>query len=183
MYRRYSFKKIQKKYLTLDLGLYPSMFDMEAGAMSQGLYIGKVAKETGLSIHGIRFYERERLLREPIRSEGGYRIFDQSSVSELKFMQKVQALGFSLQEIRELLVLRRSSSPGCSHMRELIRQKLALVEGKIQELTRLRDELRVDVRKCNRAVRLLRGQQEKRCPVLEELGRSSGNGEVFKHED
>ncbi len=143
--------------------------------MSQALHIGKVARDTGIGIHAIRFYERERLLREPMRSEGGYRIFDQNTISDLRFIRKAQELGFSLREIRELLVLRRSGSPGCSHTRELIRQKLALVEAKIEELTKLENELKAALRKCNRDLKRSGDRVEKACPVLEELGRTNGD--------
>ena len=146
--------------------------------MSQGLHIGKVARETGVGIHAIRFYEREGLLKVPLRSEGGYRIFDQDNLCDLKFIRKAQELGFSLAEIHELLVLRRSTSQGCSHVRDLLRQKLDLVGAKIQELERLRSELKVGLRKCNRDLKRTANRVEKSCPVLEELARSKGSQEA-----
>ncbi len=142
--------------------------------MSQGLQIGKVARETGLSIHAIRFYEREGLLKEPVRSEGGYRLFDQDGIRDLKFISKAQELGFSLTEIRELLVLRRTSPQGCSHVRDLLKQGLQRVEEKIRDLTRLQDELNAALQKCNRDLKRSGHRTEKSCPVLEELGRWNG---------
>ncbi len=64
-------------------------------------------RRPGLSVHTIRFYEREGLLKAPVRSEGRFRVFDEEGVRDLKFICKAQELGFSLTEIRELLVLRR----------------------------------------------------------------------------
>lgn len=143
--------------------------------MLQGFQIGKVARETGLGIHAIRFYEREGLLHEPPRSEGGYRLFDRESVQELKFIRKAQELGFSLSEIRELLVLRRSTSEGCSHVRDLLTEKLEAVRKKIRELEALENEIRAALRKCNRNLRQAGNRTEKACLVLEELGHTNGN--------
>lgn len=144
--------------------------------MAQGLHIGKVAQKTGLGIHAIRFYEREGLLREPARSECGYRLFDQDTVEDLKFIGKAQDLGFTLSEIREFLVLRRTTR-GCSHVRDLLDRKLEAVRSKMAELEKLEAELRSALTKCNRALRQKPGRVEKACPVLEELGRSNGNQE------
>lgn len=146
--------------------------------MSQGLQIGKVAQETGLGIHAIRFYEREGLLKQPHRSEGGFRLFDRDSVQDLKFIRKAQELGFSLSEVRELLVLRRSTSQGCSHVRGLLGQKLEAVRKKIGELEKLEGELKSALQKCNRDLRRAPARAEKACPVLEELGRANGNQET-----
>jgi DNA-binding transcriptional MerR regulator len=141
-------------------------------------YIGKVARETGLSVDAIRLYEREGLLRKPLRSQGGYRLFDENDVADLKFVRRAQGLGFSLQEIRELLILGRSNTQRCSHTRDLIREKLTLVEAKIEELTRLRDELKKDLRKCDRELKGKQGRAEEFCPVLEEFGRGEERREV-----
>ena len=75
--------------------------------MPQGIQIGRVAKEIGLTVDAIRFYEKEGLLKSPARSEGRFRLFGPDDVRNLKFIRKAQELGFSLQEIRELLVLQQ----------------------------------------------------------------------------
>ena len=143
--------------------------------MTQGLHIGKVAGETGFGIHAIRFYEREGLLKKPIRSEGGYRLFDRDSVSDLKFIRRAQKLGFSLNEIRELLVLRRTCSDECFHVRDLLKQKLDRVKEKISDLARLESELKAALRKCNQDLKRSKNKVERSCPVLEELGRWNGD--------
>jgi len=145
--------------------------------MAQGLHIGKVAQETGLGIHAIRFYEREGLLREPARSDSGYRLFDEEAVNDLKFIGKAQDLGFTLSEIRELLVLRRTTR-GCSHVRDLLNRKLDAVRSKIAELAKLEVELSSALMKCNRDLRRTHDRVEKACPVLAELGRANGNQET-----
>jgi DNA-binding transcriptional MerR regulator len=146
--------------------------------MSRGLHIGQVAREAGLGIHAIRFYEREGLLKVPLRSEGGYRIFDQDALRDLKFIRKAQELGFSLTEIRELLALQRTSFQGCSHVRDLLREKREHVEEKIQDLVKLQDELKAALRKCNRDLKRTGNRVEKSCPVLEELARSNRRQEA-----
>lgn len=143
-----------------------------------GAFIGQVARQTGLSIHAIRFYEREGLLKEPVRSEGGYRVFDEQTVSDVKFIRRAQELGFSLAEIRELLVLRRSSDQACPHVRDLLRQKLSIVEDKVRELEGLREDLKAALRVCNRDLKRHKAGAEKHCPVLEKLGHANGDQEV-----
>ncbi len=146
--------------------------------MSQGVQIGEVARQTGLGIDAIRFYEREGLLREPARTEGGFRLFDRDSIRDLKFIRRAQELGFSLIEIRELLILRRTRPEECSHVRDLLRQKLNRVEEKVRELLKMETELKTALRKCNRDLKRAGNKVEKRCPVLEELGRSGSEHET-----
>lgn len=142
--------------------------------MSESWHIGQVAKETGLSVHAIRFYEREGLLKAPARSEGRFRIFDQEALRELKFIRKAQELGFSLVEIRELLVLRRTRSQACSHVRDLLSKALGRVDEKIEELAKLQGELTSALRKCNRDLKRSGNMAEKSCPVINELDRANG---------
>lgn len=73
--------------------------------MARGVQIGEVLKQTGLSVDTIRYHEKERLLREPTRSEGGYRLYGVRDVEHLLFVRKAQELGFTLAEIRELLLV------------------------------------------------------------------------------
>ena len=142
--------------------------------MSGSWHIGRVARETALSVHAIRFYEREGLLKAPLRSEGRFRVFDQENVRELSFIRKAQELGFSLTEIRELLVLRRTSPQACLHVRDLLSKALGRVDGKIEELVKLQSELQAALRKCNRDLKRSGNKPEKSCPVLQELERANG---------
>ncbi len=102
-------------------------------------------------------------------------MFDQESVSEIKFVRKAQELGFSLTEIRELLVLRRTGSQACSHVRDLLSKALGRVDEKIEDLLRLQRELKSALRKCNRDLKRSGNKREKSCPVLEELERANVN--------
>jgi DNA-binding transcriptional MerR regulator len=110
--------------------------------------IGQVAHETGLSIDTIRFYEKQGLLKRSARTEGGFRLFGIGDIEMLKFVRKAQELGFSLNEIRELLILRSNHVPACSHVKELLDQKVVAVEQKIRELQDLERSLKPALQKC-----------------------------------
>ena len=74
--------------------------------MGQALHIGTAAKQTGLSIDTIRFYQKSGLLKPPARSAGGYRVFSETEIAELQFIARAQDLGFSLAEIKRAAVLK-----------------------------------------------------------------------------
>jgi DNA-binding transcriptional MerR regulator len=146
--------------------------------VSAAAKIGQVAHETGLSIDAIRFYEKQGLLKRPARSEGGFRLFGSDEIQRLRFVGKAQQLGFSLSEIRELLILRGDHVTACSHVKELLHQKLAAVEQKINELKTLEHSLKLALRKCNRGLKTAPPSHEECCPVIEEISRTAKDQEI-----
>jgi DNA-binding transcriptional MerR regulator len=141
-----------------------------------GIQIGKVSEQTGLSVDAIRFYEKQRLLDRPPRTEGGFRLFNAQDIERIQFIQRAQQLGFSLPEIRELMVLRRDDGKACSHVRDLLRAKVAAVRHKITELGVLEDELAKSLRKCERQLKVSGDSHRGRCPVIEGIAqRGSSN--------
>jgi DNA-binding transcriptional MerR regulator len=134
-------------------------------------FIGEVSRQTGLSIHTIRFYEAEGLLREAARTQSGYRLFSPQVVEQLQFIRKAQQLGFSLDEIRELLVLRDRSTDACSHVKSLVEEKLASVSAKLRELEAIEKDLKDVLAQCKRQLKRHYRSREERCPVLVRLGR------------
>lgn len=98
------------------------------------LTIGRLAKQAGVNLETVRYYERRGLLRTPPRSAAGYRLFPKDAPRRLKFIRRAQELGFSLAEIRDLLSLRGSSTAQCSDVRQRTEAKIADVEAKIQAL-------------------------------------------------
>ena len=140
-----------------------------------GIQIGKVSRQTGLSIDAIRFYEKQRLLERPRRSEGGFRLFSAEDVERIRFIRRTQQLGFSLLEIRELLVVARDDGEACSHVRELLQAKMAVVRNKIRELRLLEEQLARRLRKCERKLTSSKYSHNGRCPVLEEIVRGGSN--------
>jgi DNA-binding transcriptional MerR regulator len=127
------------------------------------LQIGDVAVQTGLTVDAIRFYERERLLHVAARSDGGFRLFSKSDLEDLDFIRNAQTLGFSLQEIRELINLKRTLHPNCKQVEQLLEQKISAVREKIAALRRLERELRRAMVNCESNLR--HGETEN-CPVL-----------------
>jgi MerR family mercuric resistance operon transcriptional regulator len=138
------------------------------------VFIGEAARETGLSIHTIRFYEAEGLLPESPRTESGYRVYSPQRVENLKFIKKAQELGFSLKEIRELLVLKDRGTDACGHVQSLLEEKLESAQTKRRELERLEKELRRRLAQCRRQLKRRQPGPEKHCPVLAKLGREPG---------
>ncbi|MBI1982866.1 MAG: heavy metal-responsive transcriptional regulator [Acidobacteria bacterium] len=140
----------------------------------EGFFIGEVARETGLSIHTLRFYEAERLLPESPRTESGYRVYSAENVEKLKFIRQAQELGFTLKEIRELLVLKDRGTNACGHVQSLLEEKLENTRTKRRELERLEKELRRRLAQCRRQLKRQHPGPEKDCPVLIRLGREPG---------
>jgi DNA-binding transcriptional MerR regulator len=91
-------------------------------------------------LDAIRFYERERLLHPAARSSGRFRLFSESDLEDLTFIRNAQDLGFSLEEIRELLALKPASQPDCEQVEQLLEHKIEIVRGKIAALRRLERE-------------------------------------------
>jgi DNA-binding transcriptional MerR regulator len=141
--------------------------------VNQAAKIGQVAQETGLTIDTIRFYEKQGLLKRSPRTEGGFRLFGASDIETLKFVRKAQELGFSLNEIRELLILRADHVPACSHIKELLAQKLTAVKEKIAELQNMERSLQHALQKCKRELKTAAPGHEERCPVLEEINQAA----------
>ncbi len=106
-----------------------------------GLLIGEVAKRAGVSTATIRYYEELGLLPSPPRSGGGYRRYSEATIEELQFIRKAQALGFSLDEITEILQLSRTGTAPCAHVLSLAHQHLAAVDERIRQLRAFRRQL------------------------------------------
>jgi len=111
-----------------------------------GLLIGEVAAKSGLSAPTIRYYESLGLVR-PVRSMTGYRRYSDATLEELRFIKKAQALGFSLEEVREILKLGRSGSVPCADVIALARRHLREVDERIQQLQKFREHLAVELAK------------------------------------
>ncbi len=144
--------------------------------MPQNLQIGQVAQQTGLSVDAIRFYEKEKLLPKAVRSPGGFRLYGNHHIEQLHFIQRAQTIGFSLGEIRELILIQGDQVETCSHVRDLIQQKLATVQQKMTELARIEGQLKEALQKCNRQLRKTPALHD-RCPVLEIIASSQNTKE------
>jgi len=135
------------------------------------MQIGTVGKRVGLSVDAIRFYERNALLPRAPRTLGGFRQYTESDVETLNFIGRVQHLGFSLKEVRDLLDLRRSRLQPCAPVRRRLEEKLADVQRKVSDLQKLEHELRLALRSCKKEMR----KRPAHCPILSRKS-NSGSG-------
>jgi len=127
------------------------------------LTIGTVAKRAGVPIDTIRYYEREGLLPEPLRRASGYRSYNETAVRQLRFIRRAKDLGFTLDEIRDLLALSSDRRGGVKAVRKRAEQRLASIEARIAELTRIRKGLQQLIEACPG-----HGDPE-HCPILRAL--------------
>lgn len=127
------------------------------------LTIGTVARRAGVAIDTIRYYEREGLLPEPLRRASGYRSYNESAVSRLRFIRRAKDLGFTLEEIRDLLALSADRHRGVKAVRQRAQQRLAAIDTRIAELKRIRKGLKQLIEACPG-----RGAPEQ-CPILRAL--------------
>jgi len=111
------------------------------------LTIGAFAKAAEVNVETIRFYQRKGLLREPDKPYGGIRRYDESHVMRVRFVKSAQRLGFSLDEIAELLKLQDGA--GCEEASLLAERKLADVQEKLANLVRMETALSELVRACH----------------------------------
>jgi MerR family mercuric resistance operon transcriptional regulator len=143
--------------------------------MTGTVHIGKAAKVAGVCVDTIRFYQKLGLIKIAGRSAGGYRLFDGQQIRDLTFVRHAQELGFSLNEVKELLALRQKHHV-CSEVQSILKRKLGDVREKINSLSRLEAELARAFRNCNRELRLKREiKHEDCCPLLTKLERVNGS--------
>ena len=133
--------------------------------MTIGCTIGQLAKAVGVNVQTVRYYERRRLLGPSARRPSGYRIYGEEEERRLRFIKNAQALGFTLQEIAELLNLRVSVRARCGDVQRKAEAKLHGVEAKLTDLQALACALRGLIRMCQA------GQPIDRCQILHHIER------------
>lgn len=145
------------------------------------MQIGELAKKGGVSIQTVRFYERQGLLPDPGRKESGYRVYGEKDLRRLVFIRQAKDLGFSLEEIREILHMRERGQCPCGSVVLLAEQHLQSIERKLQQLSRFREELRRAVRKWKQS-----GQQQLSanafCSLIENTMRDGGTKDKQKRQ-
>lgn len=125
--------------------------------------IGQLARLAGVPIDTVRYYERQQLLPTARRSAGGYRVFGESDLTRLQFIRRAKTLGFSLDEIADLLGFSDQRGQDMAQIRDSAVNKLTDIEQRIGELQRMHSALKHLVDACPG-----HGDQE-RCPILTAL--------------
>ena len=104
------------------------------------LTTSQVAERADVNLHTVRYYEKRGLLPEPARTAAGYRQYGSEHVAHIRFIKRAQDLGFTLEEIRELLDLRVVPGAG-AEVRAKTSEKVQEIDGKIRDLERIRAKL------------------------------------------
>ena len=131
--------------------------------------IGRLAREGGVSVETVRYYQRRRLLAVPSKRARGFRYYGSETLERLRFIRRAQAVGLSLEDIREMLGLDRKRA--CGTTRALAAQRLSVIEDKLKDLTVLRDALAALIHECDEHGGVS-------CPILTRLSREPGALEV-----
>lgn len=132
--------------------------------------IGRLAAEAGVTADAVRYYEKEGLLAPAARTAAGYRLYDGDALRRLRFIKQAQQCGFSLTEIRELLMLKNSDAACCRDVKSVAIAKKLQLEHKIRALQLMSGALSELIAACNAETRSL-----DECPILAALENSLAN--------
>lgn len=135
---------------------------MPKNAMNEGLQIGEVAKQAGVSIDTLRYYEKVKLLPRAGRSTGGFRLFGVEHIDRVRFIKHAQELGFSLDEIRDLLAT--GGTEECRKVRDLLKRKIAEMDERLKSMKEFRRVLVRHLAACE--AELKKHHDSACCPVL-----------------
>lgn len=136
-----------------------------ASPLHPGLNIGDAARASGVTAKMIRHYESIGLLKAPRRTEAGYRQYGESDVRVLQFIHRGRALGFSLDQIRDLLALWEDKHRASADVRALAQAHIAELDRKIAEMAAMRRTLESLAATCH-------GDARSDCPILDDLAAS-----------
>ena len=117
--------------------------------MSARRTIGKLAKEAGVGVETVRFYERKGLIDQPVTGEG-YRDYGDETLAAVRYIKIAQKMGFSLADVAKLRGKLREGPGFCEAVRATARRRLGTIEGEIAELRRLQGELTAFLDRCGR---------------------------------
>lgn len=134
----------------------------------EGMTIGKIAKQSGVNIETVRYYERIGLIKRPLRtssgwSSSGYRRYPPETVKRIQFIKHAKELGFSLKEAGELLSLRVEPGATCADIRDRTEAKIADIDARVNGLQRMKDTLVRLIMECKGCGPV------SECPILEAL--------------
>lgn len=131
--------------------------------MIVGMRTGELAASAGVNVQTVRFYERRGLLPKPERTPSGYRVYSPEAVRIIRFIKRAQELGFTLDEVDDLLRLRGNRRATCVEVKAAGQAKMSAVEAKIAALKAMRRALAILLASCER------NDRNRDCPILEVL--------------
>ncbi|MDQ6956662.1 MAG: heavy metal-responsive transcriptional regulator [Mariprofundaceae bacterium] len=129
---------------------------------TSAMKIGELSKMTGVSIDTVRYYEKRGLIPSPVRSRAGYRQYGEHDAKRLLFIVQAKGLGFTLEEIGQLLAL-RSDGRACVEVRSAAQSKAQEIDLKIQKLSQVRQTLLELASECEKSA------TDDPCPILKSL--------------
>ena len=138
-------------------------------APEASLQIGDVANQAGVNTQTLRYYERRGIVRPVKRSQSGYRLYSPETTRTVRFIKRAQELGFTLDEIEELIALSENESRTCNEVRKLAEAKLEDIERKITALRAIKKPLAGLVKTC-----ASRRGAAPDCPILDALDEKVG---------
>lgn len=124
--------------------------------------IGKLSAETGVKVPTIRYYEKQELIADPSRSEGNHRLYSNNHVMRLKFIKRGRELGFTLNEVKQLLGLNDGIQPNCEQVNLMTKEHLLEVDSKIRDLQKIAEHLSFLSQCCAEGSSL-------ECPIIESM--------------
>lgn len=124
--------------------------------------ISQAAKHSGIPPKTIRYYESIGLLPPQVRSENGYRVYSESDITTLRFIQRARGLGFAVKEVEALLALWRDTERASADVRAVAQRHIGEIDHKIAELQTMRATLQHLVNRCH-------GDDRPDCPILDGL--------------
>ena len=128
-----------------------------------GLKVGEVAKQAGVNLQTIHYYERRGLLPKPPRTGTNYRAYPEDAVLRVRFIKRAQEIGFTLKEIKQLLSLRAAPRTRCADVRERAEAKVQDIDDKVRTLQAMRKALTKLIGECSGKGPVTQ------CPILEAL--------------
>jgi len=132
------------------------------------LKVGDVAKQAGVNLQTIHYYERRGLLPKPPRTGSNYRAYPEDAVLRVRFIKRAQELGFTLKEIKELLSLRAAPRTRCADVRNRAEAKVQDIDDKVRTLQSMRKTLTKLIGECSGKGPVTQ------CPILEALDSEDG---------
>lgn len=135
--------------------------------MTQFYKMQALARLTDTHVETIRYYEKTGLLPAPQRAANGYRLFDQRAADTLKFIKAARAIGFSIDDIRQLLQLQQNPKGDCTEADEIAGKHLAATEAKIAQL--------LEVKKFLQAVQRCDSHEVATCTILNRLSEEAAH--------